>query len=146
MTTRMWGAVWKNGRPVAEIRDVIWDYATMGHTPDYRWWALEVLDKSTKNRKKDHSDPKCGPGNECQKCHQQAAWWWFEWQNRCDTRRFTPAKQAARERVNGWSAADWGQPFDLLSDAMANATDIGFPLVWESDGHGRLIAWHEVNQ
>lgn len=142
--TRLWGAVWTEDGPVAEVRDVDTREAFNAtlDDPNFRWWALGAV--AYLGLGEGHSRGPCIPGTPCKKCRDRAPGWWFEHGKRTKQRIFKPCQRRA-QRTDGWSASEWGEKCDNLEVALTAARADGFPLVCEMDGHGKKLAWHEVS-
>lgn len=140
--TRIWGAVWTDDGPVAEVRDVSTreDFDAALDSQDFRWWAICAIDCLTS---KGHSKGGCVPGAPCPKCHDKAARWWFEHGKRTKERVFRLCRDGAR-RQNAYDAADWGPRLQDREEAIGRARLDGYPLVCLMDGHGHKIEWIEV--
>ena len=141
--TRIWGAVWTDDGPIAEVRDITTrdEFLALTASQDFRWWLLCAMDCLSS---KGHSKGGCAPAKPCQKCHDKAASWWFEHGRRTKERRYRPCRAGAR-REHVVDAADWGPRFQDRDEAITHAKLGGYPLVCMMDGHGTKIEWIEVS-
>lgn len=140
--TRIWGAVWTDDGPIAEVRDVNTraDFDAALNSDSFRWWAIQAHDCLSA---KGHSKGGCTPAAPCAKCNTFALGWWFEHGKRTKARIYRPCREGAR-RTDAVDVADWGPRYDDPAQAMADARAGGYPWVCLLDGHGRKIEWIEV--
>lgn len=144
--SRIWGAVWSEDGPVAEVRDITTkgEFEELTNSDTFRWWCVQVLD-GTRLLASEHTNRKCEPGNPCLKCRQKAPAWWFEYGRRSKSRFYRPAREGAKSR-NRASVEDWGERCESMELALKEATEKGFSLVCVMDGHGNRLEWHLVSE
>jgi hypothetical protein len=140
--TRIWGAVWTDDGPVADVRDIDTREAfnELTNSADFRWWAICNKDDSDGLRE-GHNRGGCAPGKPCQKCQQVAATWWFEHGKRTKARIYRPCHVGAK-RDHVFDSADWSQwRTHDREEALQHARAGGLPLVLLMDGHGHRLEW-----
>ena len=143
--TRMWGAVWTEDGPVAEVRDITTreDFNAILDGDDFRVFEFCHLDSL--HPMKGHSKGGCTPEKPCKRCCDKAPGWWFEHGRRSKERHYKPAMESARIR-GGYDMREYGPLAHSLDLARSSARLLGMPLVKVTDGHGRLVEWVEMSR
>ncbi len=146
---RFWGAVLVDGQPRAEVRDVfdLDEYKEISHErvkPEFRWFRVCALDYLEDT----NCLGPCVPGNPCRACVQEAVMWWYTHAERTAERKWKAASLHARDRADiCWDAADYcpcknGHGSELQARRCAKKRE--FPLIQETDGHGKPLRWIEL--